>query len=303
MNIFTCGAASFDHIVQLHSFFDPSPQTVFASSSYEVVGGTGCGKALNLARLGHAVSFHTLLGNDRWAAVIRDALAAAGVQVLADTDPAGTERHTNLMNPSGERISIYTDLGTFEPVVDLAAIEPLIAGADVVALNIANYCRHLIPLAKKHHKEIWCDIHDYDPGNPYHDDFIAGADVIQVSSEKLVDAAAFARGLLAQGKQLVVVTHGARGAEVFASNGEQLREGAISEYGSALWDTNGAGDAFFAAFLHSCRCGGGLRQSLRMGVIAGGAAVTADTLVYPGLSGEFLDGEYARHFGERPVWS
>ena len=76
--------------------------------------------------------------------------------------------------------------------------------SDYVVLNIMNYCRYLIPIAKKYNKEIWCDIHDYDGKNEYYNDFIEGADYIFMSSEYGIDYKELMRKFIGMGKKLVV---------------------------------------------------------------------------------------------------
>ena len=73
--------------------------TIHATGHREGIGGTGAGKALHLARLGICTRFHALVGEDEPGAHVRKALQEAGVSLSAWPDPAGTERHLNLMDP------------------------------------------------------------------------------------------------------------------------------------------------------------------------------------------------------------
>jgi sugar/nucleoside kinase (ribokinase family) len=65
VRVLVVGGASWDTVVHVDQLPDSRPRTVFATSSYETVGSTGAGKALNLARLGHEVHLHTLIGDER----------------------------------------------------------------------------------------------------------------------------------------------------------------------------------------------------------------------------------------------
>ncbi len=58
----------------------------------------------------------------------------------------GTERHVNLMDEAGKRMSIISRSGGSPERVDFGRIEPLIRQSDYVALNIVDYCRPIIPL-------------------------------------------------------------------------------------------------------------------------------------------------------------
>lgn len=75
--------------------------------------------------------------------------AREGVTFLHDIDPRGTERHVNLKSDDGGRISIYMAHATLEPRVALERLEPVIADSGHVVININNYCRRLIPVAKR----------------------------------------------------------------------------------------------------------------------------------------------------------
>ena len=112
----------------------------------------------------------------------------------------------------------------------------IIAENDYIVLNIMNYARYLIPLAKEAGKEIWCDIHDYGGKNEYYQDFIEGADYIFMSSEVIEDYKTFMEELIKKGKKLVVCTHGKNGATAMNSSGEIVEEGIIKKYEKVCLD-------------------------------------------------------------------
>src|SRR5512140_1220624 len=97
MKVLVLGGASWDTLVRLERLPEPRPQTVFSQGWRETVGSTGAGKALNLRGLGVDVALHAMLGEDEAGARVRAAIERAGVTFLSDPDPAGTERHLNLM--------------------------------------------------------------------------------------------------------------------------------------------------------------------------------------------------------------
>ncbi len=201
---FIAGGASWDTIIDLDSFPEPKPETLFARHYYEAVGGPGAGKALNLERLGFNVLLHVVLGQDHWGERIQQRFQRTRIQLLTDIDPQGTERHTNLMSPKGERISIYTHAASPIPGIDPEHLGSAIRHSDYVVLNIMNYCRRLIPQAKSLGKPIWCDLQDYDGENAYHNDFIAAADYLFMSDDKLSQPKKLMSALIDAGKQLVV---------------------------------------------------------------------------------------------------
>lgn len=291
--VFIAGGVSWDRIIQVGALPKPRTQTLFASGFRDLVGSTGAGKALNLARLGFDVTLHTPVGTDEAGGKIRSFLDQQPMKVLYHEDPRGTETHTNLM-AGGQRISIYTSYGEFEPVMDLDALEWEIQTSDFVVLNIINYVRRLIPLAKKHGKKIWCDIHDYDGKNPYHQDFIDGADFVFFSSEGMRHPHRFMREMIRRGKELAVCTHGEKGAELLTRGGVKVFEPIVTAYPAV--DTNGAGDSFFAGFLRAYSQGRTPQECMRMGTLTAALCVSSPELYGLDLSPGYLDQEYARHY-------
>lgn len=284
------GGVSVNLMIYLESLPAPVPQTLFSRGFHETVGSTGAGKAISLSQLGFPVTFHAPIGADSYGEQICAYLDRPGLTFLYDRDPAGTQRHVNLMDAAGQRISIFINSGSMDPPVDQARLSALILQHDLVVLNIANYCRHLIPAIQAAGRPIWCDIHDYDGANPYHQDFIVAADYLFLSSDRLPDYRAFMARQIAAGTRLVVCTHGSRGASALTLAGEWFEQPIRNTY--PLVDTNGAGDNFFAGFLYGHLQGYGVRQCLEVGTIVAGLCVTSPELVFPALSRMLVEDEY-----------
>ena len=281
-SILVVGGVAYNTVVYLERFPEPRAQTVFSRDHHETLGATGAGKALNLAALGRPVTLHAMIGDDEPGHRVRQRLEASGVRFLSDVDPQGTERHLNLMDDRGERISIYVSYATLDPDIDLERLEAAIAEHDVLVLNINNYCRRLIPRAQDLGRPIWCDVHDYDGRADYHRDFIEAADFLFLSSDQLPDYRAFMETQVAAGKSLVVCTHGRRGATALTRDGRWLQQTVAS--GFERVDTNGAGDAFFAGFLSSWLDGEPVQRCLRIASVAAGLCVTSRELASVELS-------------------
>lgn len=294
--ILVLGGASVNTIIYLEKFPGPEPQTAFSKGYHETIGSTGAGKALNLKKLGMDVVLHAMIGDDYYGQTIRAYLENAGVPFLYDLDPLGTQRHINLMDDNGGRISIFFAYGTYEPHIDCSRIEALIVESDYIVLNVINYCRKLIPMIKKHGKPIWCDIHDYDGHNDYHHDFIAAADYLFLSSDALPDYRPFMQAQIAQGKKVVVCTHGLSGATALTAHRQWIETPIIPAY--ARKDANGAGDSFFAGYLYGTHHGFPTDKCLRVGTIVAGLCVTSNELAYPQLSEALVAQEYQKHYGE-----
>ena len=276
------GGVSWDRIISVDTLPSARAQTIFSQGYRETLGSTGAGKALNLARLGFDVTLHTPVGSDEPGDKIRAFLSRQPVRVLYQTDPRGTETHTNLMDREGGRISIYTTYPTFEPVLDLISLENEILACDYLVLNILNYARTLIPLARKHGKKIWCDLHDYDGTNPYHEDFVRAADYVFLSADQLLDFEGLQDHLLTEGKQLVVVTRGKEGALGKNRRGERVESGIKDDL--ALVDANGAGDAFFSGFLYAHSQGLSLKDCMTRATVVAGLCIASPELYHQDLT-------------------
>jgi acarbose 7IV-phosphotransferase len=298
IKVFVAGGVSFNALIYVDALPSGQPQTIFSRGFNETVGGTGAGKAANLARLGVRTTLHATLGDDAYGTKIRAFLAEHNVRFIADIDPFGTERHVNIMDENGQRLSVYMAHAPSEPALDLARLEPEIAQADHVMINILNYCRHLLPAAKRYGKPTWCDLHNWDGSAGYLDDFIAAADYVMMSSDRLPDYRNVLPALIQRGKKLVIATHGRHGATALTASGGWIETPAIEAY--ARVDSNGAGDAFLSGVLFGVANGYETKTALRMGAIVSGLCVTSAELECASLSRELLYAEYEKHYGE--VW-
>jgi sugar/nucleoside kinase (ribokinase family) len=293
--ILVIGGVSYNDLVYLQELPEPRAQTIFSQKHHATVGGTGAGKAFNLNRLGHQVTLHSPIGADAAGELVKRRFQEEGVTFVPEIDPLGTERHINLMDASGDRISIYVNYATRKPQVDYAQLEGLVIVADIVVLNIINYGRYTIPLLKKHAKPIWCDIHNYDGESYYYDEFIAAADVLLMSSEQLPDYPEFMQTMIAKGKELVICTHGKDGATALSKRGVW---GTVPALTTELVDSNGAGDSFFSGVLHGYLQNLSLQTCLEYGAIAASLCVNSPELYSEQLSAEHIATLHHQYFGE-----
>lgn len=292
--VLVLGSVSYNLMLYVDALPEPRPHNVFARDYHETLGGTAAGKALNLQKLGVEPTLYSLIGDDVQSERVQARMVQESVLFRFDLDPAGTQRHVNLMDADGQRLSIYVEGGTFEPEPNAARLEALIRQHDLVVLDIVNYCRAFIPLIQRHRRELWCDIHDYDGKNPYHRDFIKAADVIFMSSDAMPEYRPFMKDLIAAGKRLVVCTHGKDGATALTSEGTWYEQPIVDTY--ALRDSNGAGDAFFAGFLYGHLQGLDVQACLQRAAIAAGLCITSRELAFPDLDAARLEAEHRAHF-------
>jgi len=295
LKILILSGASVDSIIYLNEFPQPIPQTIHRSVFVEKVGSTGVGKAANLCYLGFDTSLHILIGQDTQGQMIQDYLQNKPVKLLYNYDIKGTQRHVNIMNKQGERISIFVNTTSDDPDFDYTLLEPEIAESDIVILNIFNYARNFIPILKKYNKEIWTDLHDYNDGNPYHEDFINAADYIHLSSDNLKDYRSAMENLLDRGKKLIICTHEKRGASVLTEKGDWFEEPIIDDF--QLVDSNGAGDSFFSGFLYAYKQGYNMQKCLRYGHILGGMCINSPQIAPETLSEKYIRQNYIKYFG------
>lgn len=286
MRVLVVGAASWNAILHVDRLPDARPQMVLATRSYDTLGGTSAGKALNLAALGHEVHLHALLGDDEPGEQVRATLRAAGVVLHEARSATGTERHVNLMAADGGRLSVYRTLATPEPDLDVAPLVGLAAGCDAVVLDISDHVRRLIGPLERAGVGYWTDLHDWDGVADHHRDFAESATAIVLSDDALDDPEPLCRGLSGTPGRLVVCTHGARGATAYdAAGAHEVAADPVAE----VVDTNGAGDAFVAGLLHGRQLGWPLERALRAGAVAGATAVTVETLASPLLTADLLE--------------
>lgn len=281
------GGTTYDHIVYLPQLPQPIPQTIHKAPFNEAVGSTGSGKALALTKLGLRNTLYSVVGDDKFGRKIKDYLASQKVAAIFDTDPAGTERHINIMDAMGGRISMFVTQSSEIIEHDIAAIEKLLELSSVIVLNIIGYCRHLISSIKKFDRPVWTDLHDYDGNNAYHQDFIDAAQYIHLSSDNLPNYKPLMLQLIQQGKELVICTHGKAGATLLTKSGEWLEQPALNDI--KIVDSNGAGDSFFAGFLYAYLHHFPLQRCLQYGAICGAYAVCSPTLVYENLTPAFVE--------------
>jgi sugar/nucleoside kinase (ribokinase family) len=260
--------------------------TLHATATREGIGGTGAGKSLHLARLGVRTRLHALIGDDPAGDHVRDELSRAGVELTAWPDPAGTERHLNLLDPHGDRVSIFVNHASPDPDIGPETLFELAADADLVFVSLTHYARRVLPLLTEAGREVWVDLHDWDGhDSDFHTPFVEHGTHVFVSDVRLDDPLGMATRL-AKDKELVVVTHGHRGATAFFPDREPLF---VPTYDAGpVVDSNGAGDAFCVGVAYGRAAGWGWGRSLQAGAVVAGGCVTSPHLADPDLTPKWL---------------
>ncbi|AEG43075.1 carbohydrate kinase family protein [Isoptericola variabilis] len=278
--VLVAGPASWNTLVHVDDLPEPRPHTVFARRHHETVGGTSAGKAMNLSRLGHDVTLRTVLGTDEHAPKVRAALEAEGVHVLAEEAPDGrTERHLNLMDARGGRVSVYLqapgEVPASGPAWD-ATLEALDAG-DAVVVDLGLPSLPVLRAATARGRDVWVDLHDYDGATAFHRPWVDAGTHVFLSSDRMPGWREFMAARAEAGARLVVCTHGADGATALTpADGfvEVPAEPVVD-----VVDTNGAGDGFFAGFLDAHLRGASLADAMRAGAHHAAQVVRSPDLV------------------------
>jgi sugar/nucleoside kinase (ribokinase family) len=246
------GNAGIDTNVYLHG--DAIDFTVEANftENLDYVGQAGGYAARGYAALGRRVAFVGHLGDDMAGRLVRETFARDGIDARALwSDPAGTARSVNMMFRDGGRKNFYDGKGHMDMAPDLGLCRSVMAGARLAHVNIPNWARRLLPLARELGLTVACDLQDVVAlDDPYRADFIAAADILFCSAVNHEPAALAAALLAGRPGRVVVVGMGARGAGIATVEGG-FRAFPPPPLELPVVDTNGAGDALAVGFLTS----------------------------------------------------
>ncbi|MEU7053148.1 adenosine kinase [Streptomyces eurythermus] len=274
-DVLVLGGAGVDTIVRVPELPLPYADSYMIDSGIRTrAGQTGDFVALGLAALGLRTHHLDFLGDDPEGDLVRALHSEHGIALTALPQPAGTKRAVNLVGPDGRRLSLYDTTrarpGDRYPEATLRA---LAAASRHVHVTITQPGAHALPVLRETGVPLSTDLHDWDGENPYHEAFAHAADVVFLSAAALTDPERTMRRIAGRGRaHTVVATAGAEGAYLLA-------DGALTRIPAArppapVVDSNGAGDAFAAAFLYGLLAGEPPERCARYGAIAGAHACT-----------------------------
>ncbi|MFF5428960.1 adenosine kinase [Streptomyces griseofuscus] len=230
--------------------------------------------ALGVSALGLRAHHIDLVGADPEGDLVRALHRDRGIPLTDVPSAAGTKRAVNLVGPDGRRLSLYDDTRSQEsdrlPEDTLRALAASSRHAHVV---ITHPCSYALPVLREAGLTVSTDLHNWDGVNPYHEPFALAADLVFLSTTALADQEHTMRDIAARGRaRIVVATAGAEGAYLLV-DGELTHVPAVAPP-SPVVDSNGAGDAFAAAFLLGWLDGLDPLRCARYGAIAGAHACT-----------------------------
>ncbi|MDQ0957549.1 sugar/nucleoside kinase (ribokinase family) [Streptomyces sp. B4I13] len=275
IDVLVLGGAGVDTIVYVPELPLPYADSYLIDSGIRArAGQTGDFVALGLAALGLRTHHLDFLGDDPEGDLVRALHEEHGIALTAIGQPAGTKRAVNLVSPDGRRLSLYdTSRGRAGDRFPEDILRGLTAASRHVHVSITQPCAEALPVLREAGVGISTDLHNWDGENPYQAAFALTADVVFVSATALPDPRATMRRIAERGRaEAVVATAGAEGAYLLAG-GELTHVPAVAPPGPVV-DSNGAGDAFAAAFLFGRLHGEPPRRCAEFGALAGAYACT-----------------------------
>ncbi|MGW0994477.1 PfkB family carbohydrate kinase [Streptomyces sp. NPDC002523] len=274
-DVLVLGGAGVDTIVPVPELPLPYADSYMIDSGIRTrAGQTGDFVALGLAALGLRTHHLDLLGDDPEGDLVRDLHREHGIALTALPQPAGTKRAVNLVGPDGRRLSLYdTSRAHPDDRFPEETLGALAAASSHVHVTITHPCAHALPALIETGLPLSTDLHDWEGENPYHEPFAYAADVVFLSASALADPERTMRRIAERGRaEVVVATAGAEGAHLLA-DGELTRISAVTPPAPVV-DSNGAGDAFAAAFLYGRLAGEAPARCALFGAVAGAFACT-----------------------------
>lgn len=269
------GGAGVDTIVYVPELPLPYADSYMIDSGIRTrAGQTGDFVALGLSSLGLRTHHLDFLGDDPEGDLVRALHQEHGVGLTAVPQPAGTKRAVNLVGPDGRRLSLY-DTSRSHPDDRLPepTVRALAESSRHVHVSITQPCARTLPVLSECGASISTDLHDWDGENPYHEPFAHAADVVFLSATALTDPERTMHRIVERGRaEVVVATAGAEGAYLLA-DGEVTHIPTVAPPAPVV-DTNGAGDAFAAAFLYGHLTGEPPHRCALYGAVAGAHACT-----------------------------
>ncbi|GGV08407.1 ribokinase [Streptomyces filipinensis] len=274
-DVLVLGGAGVDTIIQVPQLPLPYADSYMIDSGIRTrAGQTGDFVALGLAALGLRTHHLDLLGDDPEGDLVRSLHREHGIALTALPQPAGTRRAVNLVGPDGRRLSLY-DTSRARPGDRFPpqTLRTLAGTSRHVHVTITQPCADALPVLAATGIPLSTDLHDWDGENPYHEPFAHAADVVFLSAAALTDPERTMRRIAERGRaEAVVATAGAEGAYLLADG--ELSHVPAAVPPAPVVDSNGAGDAFAAAFLYGRLGGEPPETCARYGAVAGAHACT-----------------------------
>jgi len=263
----------------------PQPgETIIGRDFHTLPGGKGANQAVAAARLGATVAMVGRVGNDAFARLLLDNLAAAGVDHTSVIQDSGAATGVALIvvDAAGQNsIVVASGANMRLSPADVETAETAIASADVLLLQLETPLETATRAAQIAHAHGVTVILNPAPAQPLPPALLSLVDVLvpnesetalltglPIDSRARVEAAAGA--LRKSGVGAVILTLGERGALLAQAGGTQ----AFPAFMVMAVDTTAAGDAFMGGLAVALAEGQSLAEGIRWGNAAGALAAS-----------------------------
>ena len=248
LDVLVIGGVGIDTIVRVPSLPLADADSIAVDPIESYLGHTGHGVALGCHLLGLNAGLVDVIGDDPEGARIRRTYQELGLPLRVALHRSGTRRSVNLVSPDGRRLSMYDGRHPAGLRVDPGLWRPVMRQAQHVHVSIMDYARDALGDAIAADRSISTDLHDWDGRNDHHKDFATASDIVFVSTSSLPPDGV--EWILANGRaEVVVAMAGADGSYLYVRNEPAQHLPATQLPDRPVIDTNGAGDAYVAAFL------------------------------------------------------
>jgi sugar/nucleoside kinase (ribokinase family) len=248
LDVFVIGGAGIDTIVRVPELPLPPVETILVEPVESYVAHTGHGVTLGCHLLGLRTGLADVIGDDAEGDRIRRLYDELRLPLHVAIHPNGTRRAVNLVTPDGRRLSLFDGRHHTGLEIDPDLWRTNVVRARHVHVSIVDFARHALPDALAADCTVSTDLQDWDGRNDHHKDFAKAADIVFVSTSALPDDAIdwiFANGRA----EVVVATAGAEGSYLHIRNQAPQHIPTVELPDRPVVDSNGAGDAYVAAFL------------------------------------------------------
>ncbi|MGX9885276.1 PfkB family carbohydrate kinase [Streptomyces sp. NPDC002276] len=276
IDVLVLGGAGVDTIVHVPELPLPYADSYMIDPGITTrAGQTGDFVALGLSALGLRTHHLDLLGADPEGDLVRAFHRDHGIPLTEVPGPAGTKRAVNLVGPDGRRLSLYDSTRAHpDDRLPEPTVRALAEASRHAHVSITQPCAHALPTLREAGVTISTDLHNWDGKNAYQEEFAQAADIVFLSTTALTGTPEHTmRGIAERGRaRLVIATAGAEGAYLLAD--DELTHIPTAPPPKPVVDSNGAGDAFAAAFLFGWLNGEPPPRCARYGAVAGAHACT-----------------------------
>lgn len=217
--------------------------------------------------LGNRTYFFGFIGDDWQGELIRQRFVEERIEHRFFLDKKGTKRSVNIVSKDGSRKNFYDGKDAMNITVNPVDFSDIFYKSQVIHINIVNWARQLLSLAKQSHGIISCDLQDMPSvDDSYRKEFLEQAHVIFFSGVNLQNPTLVLEELMNRyPEKKFFCTMGKDGC-VFNDGSTIVKQDAV-ELDREIVDTNGAGDSFAMGTLTSLLRGFTLHEAVFRGQI------------------------------------